>query len=194
MALFTASERSAIRRELDLLYGKHVELNKASRDVVKKSKELIYATNRGDLSEAKKKLAEIKTERDKLDRIANTPKLRNFFPYQLAVQEYVEAVAFYSIISTGKIPTRKELSAETEAYLMGLSDLTGELVRKAVDDMINERYKHAISLKGAVEEVYGLILGLNLEGGDTRRKSDQVKWNLSKLEDLIYDAKIRDKI
>ena len=194
MALFSKGEKAAINRELDFLQERHVDLNKKSRDIVKTSKELIYATNRGDLKAASKSMRVIKKQRREIDKIASTPKLRYFFPYQLAVQEYIEAVTFYALITKKTIPSMKALGADAETYLMGLSDLTGELVRKAVDDMINERYDRAIFLKDVVSEIYGMILGFTFEGGDTRRKSDQVKWNLNKLEDLIYDAKIRDKI
>ncbi|MCX6694816.1 MAG: hypothetical protein NTU61_00770 [Candidatus Altiarchaeota archaeon] len=194
MGLIASKEADSIRLDIDGLTKSHVELSKKSRDVVKLSKELIYASNRGDLKTAKEKLASIRKERGNLDKLASKPKLRYYFPYILAVQEYVEAVAFYWIIAKKRIPTRSELKADADVYVMGLSDLTGELVRKAVDDMIREDYKHAILMKEIVAEIYGLVLGIDFEGGDMRKKADQVKWNLNKLEDLIYDARIRDKI
>jgi len=194
MSLISRDDSNSIRRELDELGKAHVEVSKKSRDIVRLSKELIYSTNRGDLKSAGEKLVLIRKERRILDRIASKPKLRYYYPYILAIQEYVEAAAFHEIIAKGRIPTRRELSAETDVYLMGLSDLSGELVRKAVDDMIRERYEHALFMKDVVAEIYGLIMGIDFEGGDTRKKADQVKWNLNKLEDLIYDAKIRDKI
>ena len=112
----------------------------------------------------------------------------------MTVQEYVEAASYYHVMTDERIPTRRRLRADTETYLSGLSDLTGEMMRKGVDDMVRERYAHALRMRDAVDEIYGLMLSLDLDGGDTRKKSDAVKWNLAKLEDLVYDAKIRDKI
>jgi translin len=187
-------ECASIRKDLDELSRGKIEVMKQSRELVKASKELIYSIHRGDMKSARDFLTKIKAERVKLDKIASTAKLRSFSPYPNGVQEYVEAVAYYHVMSEERIPSRGELKADSETYLSGLSDLTGELMRKGVDDMINERYQHAIILKDTVKELYGLMLSLDLDGGEARRKSDAVKWNLAKLEDLIYDAKIRDKI
>jgi translin len=187
-------EYASIRKDLDALSRGKIEVMKQSREVVKSSKELIYSIHRGDMNAAKGFLSKINLEKAKLDKIANSPKLRSYSPYGNGVQEYVEAVAYYFVMVKERIPTRSELKVDSDTYLSGLSDLTGELMRKGVDDMIHERYRHAMLLKETVNEIYGLMLSLDLDGGETRKKSDAVKWNLAKLEDLVYDAKIRDKI
>ena len=188
------SELAAMRRELSGLARDKIEQTKVSRGVVRKSKELIYAIHRGDMKAARKHAAEIKSDRRGLDRLAKSDKLRSQHSYSIAVQEYVEALAYYELMTRNRLPSKRHLNADTETYIMGLSDLTGELVRKAVDDMINERFDHALWLRDVVADIYGAILSLDLEGGEARKKSDQVKWNLNKLEDLTYDAKIRGKV
>ncbi|MFH1055252.1 MAG: hypothetical protein V1744_04060 [Candidatus Altiarchaeota archaeon] len=187
-------ESASIRKDLDRLSRGRIELMKQSREVVKSSKELIYSIHRGDMKAAKRFLGKIDVERKKLEKLGNTPRLKAYYPYTLGLQEYVEAVTYYHVMTRERIPTRGQLKVDSETYLNGLSDLTGELMRKGVDDMVNERYKHAAKLRDTVHEIYGLMLSLDLDGGETRKKSDAVKWNLAKLEDLIYDAKIRDKI
>ncbi|MBD3262091.1 MAG: hypothetical protein GF334_10580 [Candidatus Altiarchaeales archaeon] len=187
-------EFRAIKKDLDDHSEKKIMLNNKSRQLVRLSKQLIYATNRGQPDEAAKHLKEIKKRRGELDKIASTPKLRYWGPYQIAVQEYVEALAFHQIITKDVLPKRKPLKAESDTYVMGLSDLTGELVRKAVDHMIGEKYEDALKLREVVADIYSNILGLDLDGGEARRKTDQIKWNLNKLDDLIFEAKIRDKI
>jgi translin len=185
---------NSIRKELDLLSRGRIEVMKQSREVVKASKELIYSIHRGDMKAAGKLLKKIGSKREKLDKLASTPKLKSYHPYMLGLQEYVEAVSYYHVMADERIPSRRELKVDAETYLMGLSDLTGELMRKGVDDMVKERYGHATSMRDVVAEVYGLVLSLDFDGGEARRKSDAVKWNLAKLEDLVYDAKIRDRI
>jgi translin len=187
-------ERAAIRKDLDRLSRGRIEVMKQGRDVIKSSKELIYSIHRGDMAAAKGFLKKIEAGRGALDRMASTARLRAYHPYLSAVQEYVEAAAYYHVMTDERIPTRRRLRADTETYLSGLSDLTGEMMRKGVDDMVRERYAHALMMRDAVDEIYGLMLSLDMDGGEARRKSDSVKWNLAKLEDLVYDAKIRGKI
>ncbi len=184
-------EKEAIRKDLDALSRGRIEVMKQGREVVKASKELIYSLHRGEMEAAGLCLGRITEARRRLDALANTPRLRAYHPYQNAVQEHVEAAAYHSVVARGRIPSRAALKADTETYLGGLSDLTGELARKGVDDMIHGRYAHAAAMKDVVEEIYGLILSLDFDGGEARRKSDAVKWNLAKLEDLVCDAKIR---
>ncbi len=192
--MLNKSEFATIRKELDTHSRAKIEVMKQSRDIVKTSKQLIYSIHRQDLKTSSTILKKIKAERKKLDKSADSPKLKYYHPYLNGLQEYVEAVGYYHVMTENRIPTKAEMGVDAETYLMGLSDLTGELMRKGVDDMINERYDHAILMKDVVAEIYGLVLSLDLDGGEARRKSDQVKWNLAKLEDKVYDAKIRDKI
>jgi translin len=187
-------DAAAIRRELDLLSRGKIEVMKQGREVVKSSKQLIFSIHRGDMKSASRFLKQINGQRRLLDKLANTERLRSYHPYTNALQEYVEAAAYYHVMADNRIPTRVQLKADAETYLSGLSDLTGELMRKGVDDMVNERFEHAVLMRDTVAEIYGLILSLDMDGGEARRKSDAVKWNLAKLEDLVYDAKIRDKI
>ncbi len=187
-------ELAGMRKELSELAESKIRQSNLSRELVRKSKELIYSVHRGDMEAAEKHAAEIKEKRGELDGIASDERLRRHGSYGVAVQEYVEALTYYGLMTDKKLPTREDLRADTESYLMGLSDLTGELVRKAVDDMINERYERAVWIKDTVSDIYGGILSLDLEGGEARRKTDQIKYNLNKLEDLVYDAKIRGKI
>jgi len=77
---------------------------------------------------------------------------------------------------------------------MGLCDLTGELVRKAVNDVIKKNFKQAMEIKDLVDEIYGEFLKFNLRNSELRRKSDQIKWNLKKLEDVVFELKLKGKI
>ncbi len=187
-------DATSIKKELDTYSSSKIELMKASRDVVKSSKILIYSIHRGDMTSAKKNLGDINALRKRIDKLASTPKLKNYSPYENALQEYVEAVAYHIFVLEGRIPTSKELCVDAETYLMGLSDLTGELMRKAVNDAVAEDYEGVKKIRDTVDEIYGLVVGLDLDGGEARRKTDQIKWNLTKVEGIVYDAKIRGNI
>ena len=77
---------------------------------------------------------------------------------------------------------------------MGLCDLSGELVRKAVNDVIKKNFKEAMIIKNLVEEIYGEFLELNLRNSELRRKSDQIKWSLKKLEDIVFELKVKGRL
>ena len=69
---------------------------------------------------------------------------------------------------------------------MGLCDLAGELARKAVT-VANKDPKIVKRIKDIIEEIFGEFLKLNLRNGELRKKSDSLKWNLNKVEEILYD-------
>jgi len=194
MAKLDGEDVKDLKEELASLSRGRIEVMKQAREVIKSSKTLIYSLHRGDEKAAAKYMVSIEGLRQKLDKTANSEKLRAYGMYGNAMQEYVEAATYYFYVKEGSIPASDDLNVDAETYLMGLSDLTGELMRKAVNDMVGDDFKSAQTIKDTIEEIYGLMLSLDFDGGEARRKSDQVKWNLSKVEALIFDAKIRDRI
>ncbi|MFO7711234.1 MAG: hypothetical protein R6V53_05710, partial [Candidatus Woesearchaeota archaeon] len=82
---------------------------------------------------------------------------------------------------------------DTESYLLGLCDLTGELMRKAVNEVINKNPDMVYKIKDLITELYSEILKFDLRNSELRKKSDSIKWNLSKVEDIIYNLEMRSK-
>ena len=113
---------------------------------------------------------------------------------KVALQEYVEALCYYEFVRSSKILTRDDLRVDTEDYLMGLCDLTGELTRRMVFKTIEKNFDEVIKIKDLVEEIYGEFLKFDLRNGELRKKSDSIKWNLKKIEDVLYDINMKDMI
>jgi len=176
-----------IKEKLDKYDKKREEVIKKSRDVLKASKQLIYSIHRGNMAEAKKMVVSVKKDKKDLDRIASSID-RLFYEgsYRQAMQEYAEALCYYGFIVEKKVPSINSLKISSEDYLMGISDLTGEVTRRAVT-IANKKPKEVSKIKKFVEEVFGEFLKFNLRNGELRKKSDSIKWNLKKLEDLEYD-------
>ena len=107
-----------------------------------------------------------------------------------AFQEYVEAITFYEYIKNNSIPSHEDLDVEVEDYLGGLADLTGELGRKAVHDAIKKDFDSCLKIKDIVEEIHGEFLKFEFRNGELRKKSDSIKWNLNKLEDLALSLRL----
>jgi len=169
-------------------------LIKKSRDLLKMSKQIIYAVHKGDMSKcganSKKALVVLKELKDI---IKKSPVLEFAGAFKSAVEEYAEAMIYYNFVKNGKMVSYKSLKVNSEIYLMGLSDFTGELVRKAVFLAGKGEVDKVIKIKDLVDEIYGEMLGFDLRNSELRRKFDSIKYNLRKLEDLVLDLQIKKR-
>jgi predicted translin family RNA/ssDNA-binding protein len=78
----------------------------------------------------------------------------------------------------------------SETYLGGLSDLTGELVRIARKH--NDQTKQ---IHDYIAKIYDSLIPISItRNSQVRSKLEAVSNNLKKLEDIMYDLKLRDKI
>lgn len=186
MVLIDEKEFQEIRDALAKFEQVREKAIAASRDIITLSKQIIYAIHRGDVQKAKDLMPKIQSE---LRLLPDSPTDTDM-PF-VAKQEYVEAAAYLWFVEHGRLPTRKELGVDWQPYLSGLCDLTGELVRKAVKDVIEKKYDSAKTIHKLVDEIYGAFLEFDLRGGDLRKKSDSIKWNLKKLEDVMYDIELK---
>ncbi|MFC2154406.1 hypothetical protein ACFLRC_02905 [Candidatus Altiarchaeota archaeon] len=164
---------------------------KKSRDVIKLSKQVIYSVNRRDVKKAGEffdSMEKGKLEMDSL--VEGMPRLRYGGSYKVVCQEYTEAACYLAFVKGGNIPSPSDLKVDNEEYLLGICDLSGELVRKAVNDAINKDYKEVLKARKFLEGIYGQFLEL-APTGELRKKIDSVRWNLNKIEDLVYEANIK---
>ena len=160
-----------------------------SRPIIKDSKVAIYFIHKGDMKQAEsliKKAQKSLKELSKLDYSAGA--------YDVALQEYIEAVAYLNFVKQGKLISDKELNVDEENYLLGICDLTGELGRRAVYSVVDEKYKEVEKIEKFVSEIYKEFLKFEFRNSELRKKSDSIKWNLKKIEEIMYDLKLREKI
>ena len=180
-----------LRKEIQDYDTEREKLIKQSRVVLKLSKQIIYAVHRDELSEAKRLVDQIEKERKKLDDIAkHSHKMEYEGSYKVAIQEYVEALLFYNFVKEGKLIDMKVLA---EHFVLGLADLPGELVRKAVFLAGKGEVDKVVKIKDEVDKVYGELLKFDFRNNDIRRKVDAVKYDLRKLEDLVLDLKLKGR-
>ena len=181
-------EFNEIRKRLSSYDSKREELIKKSRELLKISKQVIYSVHRGNDDESLANLKKSTKIKKELDKIASFDR-KLFFEgsYSDACQEYVEAVCYYTYVKNGKLVGSKELEVNYEDYLMGICDLTGELTRRAVSLVTKGKGKEVESIKSFVEDIYGEFLKFDLRNGHLRKKYDSIKWNLKKLEEVMYD-------
>ena len=181
----------SIKLALDEADLQREEVIKQSRAIVRKSKEVIYSLHRDD----KVDLKEINAMFEALNFfVSDKPKLKYTGSFKVAVQEYVEAVSLYEILKNNRLPTNLELKLEPDHYLLGLIDVTGELVRRAINQSIKGNFQESVKLKEVVSSIYDELMLFDFSNGELRKKFDSIKYDLQKLENLILELTLKDKI
>lgn len=188
--MYMLKEFEEIRKKLEMYDSKREELIKKARDLLKISKQVIYSVYRCDLKEASELVDRAEKIKKELDKIADFDKKLLFEgSYSEACQEYSEAMAYYYFMKERRLPGISELNVDYEDYLMGICDLTGELTRMAVAMATKRKFKDAEKIKDFVDKIYGEFLKFDLRNGNLRKKYDALKWNLKRLEEVMYDIK-----
>jgi len=168
-----------IGKEMELFEKRREDIIAKAHEIIRFSKKVIYGIQREDEISSL-----ISSMNLKIKNLRTRGELQFTSFYKTAMQEYVEAICLYEVLKSKKLPTQIELQVSAPDYLSGLCDLTGELMRKANNLALKGNTKDAIMIKELVDDIYGEILSLDIRDNDLRKKADQIKYNLRKLEDL----------
>ncbi|NTV23230.1 MAG: hypothetical protein HGA85_02540 [Nanoarchaeota archaeon] len=181
-----------LREEIDSSDKIRERLIIESRPVLKEAKQATVLLHKNSVKEAKTHLDAAKKTLKELKKLY----LENPYvgAFREALEEYCESAQYYSYVTTGKLPDPKDLEADAETYLLALSDLTGELARRAVFSVVNEDFAEVTKISEFVHVIHDEFSDFALRNGELRKKQDSVKWNTKKIEDILYDLKIRGKI
>ncbi|MGC8571447.1 MAG: haloacid dehalogenase [Caldivirga sp.] len=149
------------------------------------SKSVIYSVIRNDWETAGKYLNDMKRE---LESLMNLIRQYPFYYDKAAVsfQEYAEAYIMYKFNKDGKIPTIEEVGVDELAYLNGLMEFTGELSRKATEELIKDNLDYAIKAKETMEDIYLDMLYMEFRDFEMRKKVDYVANNINWLNEKIF--------
>ncbi|MBR9702772.1 hypothetical protein GOV10_01935, partial [Candidatus Woesearchaeota archaeon] len=132
-------------------------------------------------------LADALKIKDALEKkVANNPKLKTG-AFSHSCEEYAEALSFFIFLDENRLATLKEMKVTVEEYLGGLADLTGELGRMAVVKATARDEAAVKKIKEFTEELFGQFVRLDFRNGELRRKYDSMKYNLQKMERVLYD-------
>lgn len=180
-----------IKKDLEAHQKERNEIIGKSRQILQLSKTAIFALHRQDkkqaiesLKQAEKLLKELNVSYNKNNR------LRFEGSYKAALEEYVEAKTFAAVMEGQDLDQLPVESIGPEEYLNGLADLSGELVRQAVLQATAGNYQILEKYKLFCDEIVAFMLTLYLSG-ISRQKFDEAKRNLKRLEQIIYEVKLR---
>lgn len=79
-----------------------------------------------------------------------------------------------------------------EEYLHGLISLIDELARLAVNSVTAGDYARPVLISRFVKDLHAAFQVLNLKNDALRRRSDGIKYNVKKIEDVVYDLSLRN--
>ena len=144
-----------------------------------------------NLKPAEKNLPEMKKIFDAIQKkTKQNPYLYSFPVINIGLEEYIETLFLYSYIKNKPMPKVNSLQVMPEVYLGALSDMTGELVRLA-----RSHEKQVRPIHDYIAKIYELIIPISItRNSATRNKLETIGNNLKKIEGIIYDLKLRDKI
>ncbi len=175
-----------LRKEYDKEDKLRDNLINKSRELIKLSKKIIYSVHRNEIKKAEEYVKDIKAKKKTLDKFNKQDSyLKN------AVQEYVEALLFYNYVKDNIIVGSKDLKVDYESYLLGMCDLTGELMRFATNQFINENFDKVLDVKKTLDLIYDELGLFDFRNSELRRKYDSIKYSVKKIDDLIIEIKKR---
>jgi translin len=160
------------------------------RVITKDSKSAIYSLIRGDWQEAEYHLSGMKENVLTMKTLLNK-NCRFSYLADVPLREYAEALILYHFLKERRIPKHEDLDVDEEAFVTGLMDATGELLRKSVEEMIKGNLNFANEAKEFIEDVYKSMLEMCFKDYEIRKKVDYVSNNLSKLVDYIFEKSSR---
>ena len=180
-----------IKKDLEAYNQERELIIQHSRQILQNSKKAIFAGHQGDLAKAENHLQEAEEIITKLLKDYHQDnRLRFEGSYKAALEEYVEAKTFIKILNHQEIEIIDNQTIGPEEYLGGLCDVTGELVRQSVLLATKDQTKDIERFKNIIEEIINFMLDLYLTGY-SRQKFDDAKRNLQRMEQILYDLKIK---
>lgn len=166
------------------------ELVKTSSDIISRAKQAIFAFHRDDGAAGSVLLTEADKLIEKASRAFKTTKGLDYEgSYRAALEEYVEARLVERFLDGKPVGTVAAPGVDEDVYLSGVMDFTGEVVRRAVAAASRRDFKEVARCKKAVEAVVAELITMNITGS-LRQKFDQMKQNMRKVEEIVYDLSL----
>lgn len=187
----TPKQFQTIKKRLEKRSTAREALFRSARDVRQASKRAIFAFHREDHKQAKSLLAAADKALAAAQKPLNTcPEFVYAGMYREGLEEYIEARLYQHFLEKRAILPPEDTWSD-EAYLAGLSDATGEIVRWAVARATEKNVGDVEVAADYIELAVEFFLSLDLSGY-VRNKADQAKKNLRTIEQMRYELSLRE--
>ncbi|KAJ2159096.1 hypothetical protein GGF46_003297 [Coemansia sp. RSA 552] len=209
---------TAYRDSLDAHYDRRERVIKCSRDITALSKKIVFALLRITQNPPEKVFAEAECKHEEVLGLFKKLSLElqgsNAFRYNRqatpGVQEYIEAISLWHFLEHNELMTMEQvldrLSVEEdgerrplvmvtkEDYLLGISDLPGEVNRYCINSIGKGDYdavKRSLEFLRQLKEGINHVL-CNAHIRDLEKKVPVLDSSLQKIEQAFYSKSIRD--
>eukprot|EP00029_Vermamoeba_vermiformis_P002885 TRINITY_DN13252_c0_g1_i1.p1 TRINITY_DN13252_c0_g1~~TRINITY_DN13252_c0_g1_i1.p1 ORF type:complete len:229 (-),score=63.89 TRINITY_DN13252_c0_g1_i1:45-731(-) len=91
----------------------------------------------------------------------------------------------------GKSQGVNAFALELEDYLVGLTYLPNELSRLAINSVIAEEFTLPGQISQFISDLYAGYRLLNLKNDFLRKRMDSIKYDVKKVEEVVYDVALR---
>eukprot|EP00899_Mesostigma_viride_P025490 jgi/Mesvir1/6125/Mv00829-RA.1 len=159
------------------------------------------------LHEAKKSIPELRQGYAKLSTIIYRRPEGEYYRFhdhfKFTTSTVCFLLAFVHWLETGALLTRAEVQSllldeasskfhvDLEDYLIGVCSLSNELPRYVINRATAGDYACAERVSSFLNELFAGFRQLNLRNDVLRRKFDGIKYDLKKVEEVLYDIRIR---
>lgn len=161
-----------------------------ANSVLYDAKRAIFSTHRNDLKIAQASLIDMEKRIVNLQKNFGYNRLKEEGAYAAGIEEYIEAKMFYLVTTGKKVDKLKGLKLSITSYLGGISDLTGELLRQAINEAAQGKVEQVKINKKIIEDIVAELIKFNLTGY-LRTKYDQARNNLRKIEQINYEINLK---
>jgi len=179
-----------LRKDYDKHEVERRQIISLSNIVLHGSKRVIFALHRDDIKRAGTLLNKVEKTLQALEKKFGHNRLIEEGAYKAGAEEYVEAKMFYRAMTGKKVDKVNKIKLSQDSYLGGICDLTGELVRRAINMAAAGKIVEVEKLKKAINEIMVELVEFDMTGY-LRTKYDQAKNNLKKIEHIDYEIKTR---
>lgn len=180
--------------QLQRQYAQYVrgrnEIIVVSRDILKFSKQAIFACHRNELNDASDALTQARAIIFNIEKkiIKNTD-LAGEGSYRAALEEFAEASLLHQFLIKGAVTRIEGVALSHEIYIGALSDFTGELTRRAIALATKRDVKGVEQIRGVIEAIMSQFITFDLLS-NLRSKYDAARKNLRTVEEILYDLEI----
>jgi len=181
-----------LKKEHDASMGERRQIISLANVILHDSKRVIFSLHRDDTTKAEASLKNIEANIKKLEKKFGQNRLNIEGAYKAGIEEYVEAKMFYLVLRGKTLDAIKGLKLSFDSYLGGICDLTGELVRRAVNQAARRKAHEVRNIKAIIEAIMAELVEFDMTGY-LRTKYDQARGNLRKIEQINYEINIRKK-
>ncbi|MEI7452155.1 MAG: hypothetical protein WCK37_03005 [Candidatus Falkowbacteria bacterium] len=166
------------------------QINSQANNILFEAKKIGFSLHRGDIEAAGARLLAIEDDLKKLEKKFGIASLDEQGPYRAATEEYVESKFLYFVLSGQKLDKIKGLKLDNVAYLGGICDMTGELIRFATNQAAAGKFEKVKEVKEIINDIMSELTDFDMTGY-LRTKYDQARGNLRRIEQMDYEIKLR---